>query len=194
MSSAPALRRVFLLILSLLCLPAAARAASGVEREYRVKLALAIEARQLRVDALLEPELPAEIEERLKAGLPATAVWEIRLFVDRGIWFPGPKDEREYVVTATYRPLRADYLVERRLDGKLLETRAVPAMKDAVAALLSVKSLPSFTMGPHLAGKPLYVKVRCTYAAVVTLGVVPTTLSTPWARSEIFEWKDRKDP
>jgi hypothetical protein len=181
-------------IVSLFFMSSWVAAAAGPEVEYRARVALGLSGRELRVDANLEPGLPPEVEERLRAGLPATAVWEIRLFVDRGIWFSGAKDEREYVVTATWRPLRADYLVERRLDGKLLETRSVPAMKDAVTALLSVKSLPSFIMGPHLVDKPLFVKARCTYAAVVTLGVVPTTLATPWAKSETFEWKAAKEP
>lgn len=144
--------------------------------------------RELRVTARLEPGLPAEIQTRLSSGLATTTVWNIGLFVFRNVWFDGKKDERLYEVTATYRPMSGDYILERRMDGRLLESRVLPNREEAARALSGVSALPCFLMGGHLTGKRLVVKVRCAYAAGVSLGVVPTTGVTPWKRSGVFEW------
>jgi hypothetical protein len=144
--------------------------------------------RELRVTARLEPGLPREIQTRLSSGLATTTVWNIGLFVFRNVWFDGKKDERLYEVTATYRPASGDYILERRMDGRLLESRVLPDKEEAERALSRVSALPCFLMGGHLTGKSLVVKVRCAYAAGVSLGVVPTTGVTPWQRSGVFEW------
>ncbi len=138
--------------------------------------------------ARLEPGLPREVESRLSSGLATTTVWNIGLFVFRNLWPDGKKDERLYEVTATYRPTSGDYTIERRMDGRLLESRVVPDKEEAARALSQVSGLPCFLMGGHLSGKRLVVKVRCAYAAGVLLGVVPTTGITSWKRSGAFEW------
>ncbi len=165
------------------------------EDECRVgPVTVSLAGRQLRVETALRPGLTPEVVQRLSSGLPTTTSWEIRLYVDRGLLWPdGYKDGRRYDVTATYRPLTSDYSVERRLDGKLLEARAVPSRAAAVEALETVHGLPSFTMGPHLLDKTLYVRVRCTYGTGVALGVVPTNSATGWTRSETFTWAGEKD-
>jgi len=143
---------------------------------------------ELHVDAQLSPALPEDVLQRLASGLPTTVAWEMRLFVFRNLWFDGLKDERRYAVTATYRPVTSDYAVERRLDARLLDTRVVPTREEAAAALAKVPSLPSFTMGDHLLGKRLLVRVRCLYGSGVALGVIPTSAETAWTRSGVFEW------
>jgi hypothetical protein len=144
--------------------------------------------RELHVEAKLAPGLPETARQRLSSGLPTTLTWTIRLFLFRNIWWDALKDERLYAVTATYRPDTSDYLVERRLDTRLLDTQLVPTRDEAAALLSRVPGLPVFTMGDHLLGKKLVVRLRCRYASGVTLGVVPTNDETDWARSGIFEW------
>ena len=165
------------------------------EDEYHVgPVSVSLAGRQLGVVTSLRPGLAPEVVQRLSSGLPTTTSWEIRLYVDRGpLWPDGFKDGRRYDVTATYRPLTSDYSVERRLDGKLLEARAVPGRAAAEEALEAVRGLASFLMGPHLLDKTLYVKVRCTYGTGVALGVVPTRSATGWTRSEAFTWTGEKD-
>ena len=148
-----------------------------------------LSGRELRVAAKLSPGLPRDVEERLGSGLPTTVLWRVRLFVFNNLWFfDSLKDERGYEVTATYRPISGDWLVERRLDDHLLGTRVAPAKADALRALSEIPDLPLFIMGSHLAGKRLVVRVNCAYARGVALGVVPTTVETGWVRSGIFDW------
>lgn len=151
-------------------------------------VALTFVGRELRVDARLDPALPPDVAERAASGLPTTTVWEIRLCRDRDVVWDGVKDERRYDVTASYRPVSSDWVVERRLDGKLLETRTVAVLADATAALSSVRDLPAFIMGRHLIGQRLYVKVRGTYGTDLVLGILPSSRTTGWARSERFTW------
>jgi len=150
-----------------------------------------IDRREVHVKAVLAPALPKDVEQRLASGLSTTTMWRIRLLVFRNLWFDGLKDERRYEVTATYRPVTGDYSVERRLDGRLLDTRVASTREEAAAALSGVPSLPCFTLGDHLLGKSLVVRVKCAYGIGVSLGVVPTTTETGWARSGIFDWPER---
>lgn len=147
-----------------------------------------VAGRELHVEAKLSPVLPEDILQRLASGLPTTVTWETRLFAFRNLWFDGLKDERRYAVTATYRPVTFDYAIERRLDARLLDTKVVPTRDEAAAALAKLPGLPLFTMGDHLLGKKLLVRVRCLYGSGVALGVVPTSSETAWVRSGIFEW------
>ena len=78
--------------------------------------------------------------------------------------------------------MSGDYTVERRLDGRLLETVVLPGREEAERALSTLPGLPCFTMGPHLVGKPLVVRVRCLYGTEVTLGFVPTRAMTRLAQ------------
>lgn len=168
---------------------ALAGVAGRADEEARVAaVSASFAGHDLRVSARLEPLLPGEVARRLVSGLPTTAVWEIGLFVVRPLWPDGKKDERRYEVTATYRPAGGDFSVERRLDGRLLETRIAPTREEAALALSRVPELPSFTMGDHLFGKRLYVRVRCAWEVGLALGVVPTTERTDWARSAPFSW------
>ncbi len=166
-------------------------AADGELRIPQVETSLA--GRDVRVSASLAPGLPPDVKKRLEAGLPTTVAWELRLFVSRDKWFDGLRDERQYGVTATYRPVSGDTTVERRLDGRLLETTVLPGREEAEKALSTLPGLPSFTMGPHLAGKPLVVRVRCLYGTNVSLGFVPTRAMTDWRRSPVFFWKEGGD-
>lgn len=144
--------------------------------------------RELHVEAALSPGLPEAVRQRLSSGLPTTVTWTIRLFLFRNLWWDALKDERLYAVTATYRPDTSDFLVERRLDARLLDALVVPTRDEAARALARVPGLPVFTMGDHLLGKKLVVRLRCRYGSGVALGVVPTSDETDWARSGIFEW------
>lgn len=153
-----------------------------------------IKGLELYVSAKLSPGLPRDVEERLDSGLATTVVWQVRLFAFRNLWWDGLKDERQYEITTTFRPVSGDFLVERRLDGRLLGSKVVTEKGEALAALSEVPGLPLFIMGSHLEGKRLVVRVKCAYARGVALGVVPTTVETDWVRSGIFDWppKDAK--
>jgi hypothetical protein len=169
----------------------AAAVAPAGEDELRIpQVETSFAGRDVRVSANLDPGFPPDVLKRLASGLPTTAVWEIRLFVLRDKWFDGLKDERRYDVTATYRPVSGDYGLERRLDGRLLETVVVPGRDEAARALATLPGLPSFTMGRHLLGKPLVVRVRCLYGTGMSLGFIPTRTMTDWRRSQVFFWKE----
>jgi hypothetical protein len=183
--------RVPVLAFGLIAAALAAAIAPAADDELRIpQVEATLTGREVRVSASLAPGLPADARRRLETGLPATIAWEIRLFVSRDTWFDGLRDERQYSVTATYRPVSGDTTVERRLDGRLLETVVLPGREEAEKALATLPGLPSFTMGPDLAGRPLVVRVRCLYGTGVTLGFVPTRARTDWRRSPVFSWKE----
>jgi hypothetical protein len=166
---------------------AAAPAAPARDERIRIpEVAASLSGRDVRVEARLSRPLPEDVLKRLASGLPTTARWEVRLFVSRRKWWDDLKDERRYEVTATYRPVSGDFAVERRLDGRLLETALVPARSEAAQALATLPRLPCFTVGRALAGRPLAVRVRCLYGTGIALGLFPTRIGTSWRRSPLF--------
>jgi hypothetical protein len=182
-------RVVATLVLALALLPARAARSEGAESETRLPgVSTWLTGRELHVEAKLNPGLPRDDVERLSSGLPTTVLWRVRLFAFRNLWWDGLKDERKYEVTATYRPVAGDFLVEKRLDDRLIGSQVVPTRAEALTALSEVPGLPLFLMGPHLEGKRLVVRVKCLYGRSVALGVVPTTAETPWVRSGGFDW------
>lgn len=173
------------LLLALVLSPAA----PGQEEEPAIPgVSTVLAGRELRVTASLTRPLPSALVARLSSGLPTTTVWRVGLFVFRNLWWDGQKDERRYSVTATYRPVPGDWAIERRLDDRLVESQVVPTRREAEDALASVNGLPCFLMGNHLLGKRLVVKVRCAVGSGLSMGVLPTTLETPWRRSGVFTW------
>jgi hypothetical protein len=184
-------RRVLVTVAVLIGAALAAAIASAGDEGLRIpQVETSLAGRDVRVSARLAPGLPPEALKRLGSGLPTTVAWELRLFVSRHNWWDGLRDERQYSVTATYRPVSGDTIVERRLDERLLETVVLPGREEAERALTTLPGLPSFTMGPHLVDKPLVVRVRCLYGTEVSLGFVPTRAVTDWRRSPVFFWKD----
>lgn len=184
-------RRLTFALTAFFAVVLAAAGATALDEELRIpQVETSLAGREVHVTARLAPGLPPDARRRLASGLPTTLVWEVRLFVSRDKWWDGLKDERRYAVTATYRALNGDTIVERRLDGRLLETVVVPGQGEAEKALTTLPSLPSFTMGAHLVGKPLVVRVRCLYGTDVSLGFVPTRAMTDWRRSPVFFWNE----
>ena len=183
--------RPLVLVPALISVALAAAVAPASDEELRIpQVETSLTGRDVRVSAHLSPGLPPVAVRRLASGLPTTVTWELRLFVSRNKWFDGLRDERQYSVTATYRPVSGDTTVERRLDGRLLETVVLPGREEAESVLTTLPGLPSFTMGPHLVDKPLVVRVRCLYGTEVTLGFIPTRATTDWRRSPVFFWKE----
>jgi hypothetical protein len=180
---------------SALLLSRAARAQEDPERPQIPNVLISWKGRDLHVETWLAPGLPKDVEQRLSSGLPTTVTWRVRLFEFHNFWFwDSLRDERRYEVTATFRPVSADWLVERRLDDRLLAADLVPTLEDATRLLTRVPKVPFFTMGPQVAGKPLLVRVRCVYSRSVSMGVVPTTFETDWKRSTIFAWNGGPEP
>lgn len=184
MAPLPSLR-----LLPLLALPLIGAPLAGDAPPLAIPgVSTALVGQEVRVTASLARPLPPELVSRLASGLPTTTVWRIGLFVFRNLWWDGEKDERTYAVTVTFRPVSGDFVVERRLDEKLIESQVLPTRHEAEEALAGVNALPCFTMGKHLLGKRLVVKVRCAIGTGLSLGVVPTTLETGWRRSGVFDW------
>ena len=183
--------RSLILVAALISVAFAAAVAPARDEELRIpQVETSLTGRDVRVSTHLAPGLPPDALKRLASGLPTTVAWELRLFISRDKWFDGLRDERRYSITATYRPVSGDFTVERRLDGRLLDTVVLPGREEAERALTTLPWLPSFTMGPHLVDKPLVVRVRCLYGTDVTLGFVPTRAMTDWRRSPVFFWKE----
>lgn len=174
---------------------ASAPGAGAVDAPLRIpQVEVRLAGREVRVTTELAPGLPSDVRKRLASGLPTTVEWQVRLMVLRDKWWDGLRDERSYAITGTFRPESGDYAVERRLDGRLLETVVLPTRDEAERALVRVPDLPCFTLGPHVAGPPLVVRARAVYGTGMALGLVPFRRSTDWRRSPELRWAEPGAP
>lgn len=163
----------------------------GAEEPLRIpQVEVKLSGREVRVETHLAPGLPADVLKRLASGLPTTVAWEVRLMILRDKWWDGLRDERTYAITATFRPESGDYAVERRLDGRLLETVVLPSRDEAAAALGRLPGVPCFTLGPSVADRRLVVRVRAVYGVGMALGFVPVRTMTDWRRSPELRWSE----
>ena len=185
------LPRPLVVAAALIALAAALPAPGADPDRLRIpQVETALQGRDVAVTAGLSRPLPEDVRKRLASGLPTTVTWQVRLFVSRRKWWDDPLDERRYAVTATYRPVGGDFAVERRLDGRLLETVVLPSLAEAEAALSALAGLPCFRMGPALAGPTLAGRVRCVYGSRLALGFLPTAVGTSWRKSPVFRWRE----
>jgi hypothetical protein len=85
-----------------------------------------------------------------------------------------------------YDAVSREYLVNRKLDGKLVESRTVSDVADLERELTRVDALPAF----HLDGLPrswrLLVRVRAELGSRTILSIIPATVQTDWSESRKF--------
>ena len=188
--SQPALAGGLRVVLAAAALAVVSAAAEEPEPLRIPQVEVRLAGREVHVETRLSPGLPADVRKRLVSGLPTTVVWEVRLMVLRDKWWDGLRDERSYSITAAFRPESGDYAVERRIDGRLLETVVLPTRDEAEQALVRIPGIPCFTLGPGVAGVPLVVRVRAVYGTHMALGFVPVRTMTDWRRSPDFRWAE----
>ena len=128
----------------------------------------------------------AELAERAESGLPTAVVYEIELLRDRKRWFDDRIASTELQVVALYDGLAREYLVNTKLDGRLIESRMVQSLDELERAMTRFEGLPAFTVRA-MEGRPrLLVKVRAHLGSKTVFSLIPTRISTNWRESKKF--------
>jgi hypothetical protein len=169
------------LVLLALVAPAAVRA------DPRIRgLQVAVDGRRVLLDVRLEDGFDRQVEERVRSGLPTSFTFEFELLRDRKRWLDRPLERSELQVIAMFDAVASEYLVNYKLDGKLVESRMVRTLDELRSAMTRFEGLPAFTLEPLPRRWRLLVKARALLGSRTLFYLVPTRVTTDWQESRKF--------
>jgi Domain of unknown function (DUF4390) len=186
------MRRAALVSLLLtLAAPAAARAEPHLEG-----LSALPEAGRVHVTLALADAFGDEMRERIQSGLPTGIEYRLELCRDRKHWWDRPLRAATLQVVAMYNALTREYLVNFKLDGRLIESREVYDLAQLELVMTRVEALPVFALAD--VGEPdgtrLLVRARAELGARTLLSLIPSTLTTAWVESRKFRLHSTEPP
>jgi len=145
-----------------------------------------VEGNRALVSFVLEGAIDDTFLERVHSGLPTGFLYRLELLKDRKRWYDRPLAETTLQVVAMYDAVSREYLVNRKLGGKLVDSRIVGDLPSLERELTRVDALPAF----HLDGLPrswrLLVRVRAEMGSRTILSIIPAKVQTDWNESRKF--------
>ena len=170
--------RVLLLLLLLL------QAGPALAQEPHIEgLHVTRQNQRILVSFELKDALGAEMLERVQSGLPTELAFTLRLERPRLFWFDRVFDRSTLQVVAMYNAVTREYLVNYKLDGRLIESRVVTDLAALERAMTLIHSLPAFeVMEEESPVSRLQLTVRADLGSKPFLFLFPNRVDTGWAR------------
>ena len=169
------------------CLVLLALAAPAARADPAVRgLQVTVEGRRVLLSFQLQDGLDREIVERVRSGLPTSFTFEFELLRDRKRWLDRPIERSDLQVIAMFDAVASEYLVNYKLDGKLVESRMVRSLDELRTAMTRFEGLPAFTLDPLPRRWRLLVKARALLGTRTFFYVIPTRVTTDWKESRKF--------
>ena len=175
------MRRRALALAALLAAPVAAQ-------EPRVEnLAVSLRGHEVHVSFALVDGFDDELLERIQTGLPSGFIYRFKLYRDHKRWFDDAMGQAAVEVVAMYNAVTQEYLVNTKLDDRLISSQVVRDAADLEQAMTRFSDLRLFTLEPDLPRSwKLLLRMRTEFGARTKFLFVPTTVATPWIRSRKF--------
>ena len=145
-----------------------------------------VEGHRVLLSFQLEEGFDRDVTERVRSGLPTTFTYELELLRDRKRWFDRPLKSTTLQVIAMFDAVAQEYLVNYKLDGKLVESRMVRSLDELREAMTTFGEIPAFTLDPLPRRWRLLVKVRALLGSRTLFALIPTRVTTDWRESEKF--------
>jgi len=165
---------------------AAAAAGSASSEPELSELRVRVDGNLARVSFRLDGAIDQAFAERLASGLPTGFVYQLELLKDRKRWFDRPLGTNTLQVVAMYDAATRGYLINYKLDGKLVESRMVRELADLERALTRVEDLPAFALDSVPRAWRLLVRARAEVGSRTVLSLVPSRVTTDWRESRKF--------
>ena len=147
-------------------------------------LRVRVEDNLARLDFRLTGAFTQELVEQLESGLPTGFSYRLELVKDRQ-WFDRSLAESRFQVVAMYDAANRGYLVNYKLDGKLVESRMVRRLDEVEAAMTVIEDLPAFALASYPRSWRLLVRVRAAVGARTGF-LLPDRTVTDWVASRKF--------
>jgi hypothetical protein len=151
---------------------------------------ITLEDRNLSVSVELLEAFSDETLERIRTGLPTGFVYQFRLDRDRKRWFDASLAKSTLQVVAMYNAVTAEYLVNYKLDGELIESRVVRERLDLELALTRVAGVSIFNLEGIQTRDRMLVRARADLGSKTGFLFLPTRITTGWHRSRKFRASD----
>jgi hypothetical protein len=148
--------------------------------------AVEVDGSRALVSFRLDGAIDERFLDRVHSGLPTGFLYRLELLKDRKRWYDRPLEETTLQVVAMYDAVSREYLVNRKLGGKLVDSHMVSDLDGLRRELTRVEALPAF----HLDGLPrswrLLVRVRAEMGSRTILSIIPAKVHTDWSESKKF--------
>lgn len=159
-------------------------AAAGEDAEIDA-VSVRVDGNLARVGFDLEGAFSADFVEQLESGLPSGFIYDLELVKDRR-WFDKTLATSRLQVVAMYDAGTRGYLVNYKLDGKLVESRMVRDVADVERAMTHVEDLPAFHLDAYPRAWRLLVRARAAVGPRTVLFFIPARSVTDWRESRKF--------
>jgi hypothetical protein len=127
-----------------------------------------------------------ETVERLASGLPTGFGYEVELLRDHKRWFDRELDDARLEVAAMYNAVGREYLVNTKLDGKLIESTVYRDLEELERAMTRFEALPLFDVAGMPSTRRLLLRARADLGAGTFLAFIPVRITTDWAETRKF--------
>ncbi len=124
--------------------------------------------------------------ERIQSGLPTEFRYLIRVEKPRRWWFDGGVDRTTLQIVATYNAVTMEYLVNYKLDGKLIDSRVVGTTEDLERAMTLISSVAAFELQQDPKAR-WFLRVRAELGSRNFLLLFTRTITTNWARFRLAQ-------
>lgn len=160
---------------------------AGAQEPRIENLSVARQNGRILVSFELLDALDDEMLERVQSGLPTELAFTLRLEHPRVWWFDKVFDRAMLQVVAMYNAVTREYLVNYKLDGRLIESRVVTDLPGLERAMTLIHSLPAFEIQEELPPSRMQLTVRAQLGSKPFLFLFPNRIDTNWARSWLVE-------
>ncbi len=159
--------------------PGSAAAAEPAVRE----LSIAINGPQILASFRLADGFTPDLRERIESGLPTGFVFEFELLRDRQRWWDESLDSTRIEVVAMFNAVTGEYLVNTKLDGKLIDSRTVRDPGELEEVMTHFAAVPLFVVRGASRRERYLLRARAELGTGNVLGFVPVMRATPWVES-----------
>lgn len=146
---------------------------------------VSVEGDSIRAGFILENSFGPELLERIRTGLPTGFDLKFKLVRPRRRWFDNDIASSTFQVVAMYNAVTREYLVNYKLNGKLIESRVLLDEDELHAAMTRFEKLEIFDV-ESVRGNRLFVRARAALGSKSLFFLIPTTVKTDWTESDKF--------
>ena len=161
---------------------------SAAAQEPRIEnLSVSGQNGRILVSFELLDALDDDMLERVQSGLPTELGFTIRLEHPRVWWFDRVIERSNLQVVAMYNAVTREYLVNYKLDGRLIESRVVNDLDGLKRAMTLIHSLPAFEIPEEPLPARTQLTVKAQLGSKTLFFLFPNRIDTNWARSWLTE-------
>ncbi len=161
-------------------------AAGGDPKPRITDLRVTLQGNRLEAGFELVDGFGDELVERIRTGLPSGYDFQFRLVRDYKRWFDNDIEGCDFQVVAMYNAVTREYLVNYKIDGKLIQSRVMRDLEELRRGMTRFEQIPIFTLDEIGGRRRLLVKARAKLGSRTIFYFIPTTVTTDWVESRKF--------